>query len=117
MFPLKLQDDELKWKLSLDYSARRDFFCLSINDVDFLALAYQAEVTLTGPQNIEQGDIKLNDEVVCEGFTQYNSYTVSQWIAEYSIWPITDILICNFVCTSEHVLNSVFEDLGRSIDA
>ena len=53
MFPLKLQDDELKWKLSLSYAVDADKFLLFINDIPFLALPFKADVTSAGPMNIE----------------------------------------------------------------
>ena len=42
-------DTEMSWKLSLDYDQENDVFALCVNDVNFLGLPYQAEVTPTGP--------------------------------------------------------------------
>ena len=72
-FPLKLLDNELQWKLSLDYDVQQDVFMLFINDRAFLEMPFQAEVSPTGPQNIEKGVIRLNNELVSSGFTQYTS--------------------------------------------
>ena len=49
VFPLKLQDDELQWKITLDYDGEKDTFILYINDLAFLELPYQAEIAPTGP--------------------------------------------------------------------
>ena len=53
IFPIKLQDDVLNWKVSLGYHLPTNAFILHINDVPFLAMPYQASVILEGPQNIE----------------------------------------------------------------
>ena len=63
-----MQDDELKWKISLNYDVHTDTFILHINDLPFLGMPYQAEVTPEGPQNIECGSIKLNEVQVHDGF-------------------------------------------------
>ena len=66
---MKMQDDELAWKLRLNYIVQTDKFALYINEIAFLAYPYQAEITHTGPQNIEQGRIMTNGQTVHEGFT------------------------------------------------
>ena len=68
LFPLKMQDDELAWKLRLNYIVQTDKFALYINEIAFLAYPYQAEITHTGPQNIDSGRIMTNGQTVHEGF-------------------------------------------------
>ena len=63
-----MQDDELRWKISLNYDVQTDTFILHINDLPFLGMPYQAEVTPEGPQNIKSGSIKLNEVQVSDGF-------------------------------------------------
>ena len=63
-----MQDDELGWKISLNYDVQTATFILPINDLPFLGMPYQAEVTPEGPQNIIGGSIKLNEVLVHEGF-------------------------------------------------
>jgi len=40
LFPMKLQDAELGWKLALDYDVEGDFFILYINEEAFLGLPF-----------------------------------------------------------------------------
>ena len=67
LFPVKLQDDELNWKITLNYDTETDAFLLHINGVSFLQMPFQSEVNLEGPQNIERGTIKLNGVEVHTG--------------------------------------------------
>ena len=60
VFPLKLQDSETQWKIAVFYDVGTDQFALTINDIPFPLLPYQAEVLAQGPRNIEGGKIKLN---------------------------------------------------------
>ena len=55
---------------------------LSIKGILFEEMPFQAEVVPQGPQNIEYGQIKLNEELVHEGFTQYNADTIHEWYAK-----------------------------------
>ena len=55
---------------------------MSINDIPFPLLPYQAEVVPQGPQNIEGGTIKLNSVEVHKGFTQYGAGTIEEWVAD-----------------------------------
>ena len=71
LFPVKLICDELEWKITLDFDVQKDSFILSINDQAFLTLPYQAHVMVDGPQNIEKGEIRLNEVVVNTDFKQY----------------------------------------------
>ena len=91
-------------------------FFLSVNDDAFLKLPFQASVALTGPQNIDKGEIILNEVLVHDGFKQYTDNTVNEWREEHKLQPTTDIYICFLTCSSSSVLNSMFDDLGRSID-
>ena len=54
VFPLKMQDDILQWKLALYYDAENDDFILHINGKAFLSLPYKASLDPPGSQNIEQ---------------------------------------------------------------
>ena len=65
-------------------------FVLYINDRPFLQLPYQAELTLTGPQNLD-GTVKLNEVKVNEGWMQYSAHAVQNWVTEHSLQPTTDI--------------------------
>ena len=40
VFPVRLQDDEMSWKLSLGYDTEKNIFVLWINDRAFLLLPY-----------------------------------------------------------------------------
>ena len=60
MLPLRIWDEELEWKISLDYDAEKNAFALSINDDPLLEMPYQAEANPDGPQNIDTGSIMLN---------------------------------------------------------
>ena len=55
-----MQDGETQWKIAVFYDVVKDAFALSINDIPFPLLPYQAEVLAQGPRNIENGTIKLN---------------------------------------------------------
>ena len=76
MFPLKLQDGETQWKIAVFYIVATDEFALTINDIPFPLLPYQAEVLAQGPRNIEGGTIKLNQVEVHKGFTEYTADTI-----------------------------------------
>ena len=52
LFPVKLQDDELNWKIILNYAALKDAFLLAINGVSFPEMPLQTEVNKEGHQNI-----------------------------------------------------------------
>ena len=117
VFPMKLQDDELSWKLSLYYEVQEDAFVLFINDVPFLWLPYQAEIEHSGPQNIDKGEIYINDTKVSAGFAQYTPDTVQEWVEEFGLEPTTEIELVGPVrFSSSEVLNSLIDDLGRTID-
>ena len=49
LFPMKMQDDELAWKLSLNYIVQTEKFVLYINEIAFQDYPYRAEITHTGP--------------------------------------------------------------------
>ena len=55
IFPLKLQDNILQWKLALYYNVESGSFLLAINDKAFLGMPYKATLAPPGPQNIEAG--------------------------------------------------------------
>ena len=82
MFPLHIQDDDLQWKISLNYDLQNDKFLLHINDKSFHQMPSQTEVNPEGPQNIDFGAIVLNDVEVHDGFAQYTEYTVDEWHKE-----------------------------------
>ena len=52
LFPVKLQDGELNWKIILNYAVLTDAFLLDINGVSFPEMPLQTEVNPEGPQNI-----------------------------------------------------------------
>ena len=117
MFPLKIQIDEVKWKVAIFYYVPADKFALTINDIPFHCMPFQPEVTLEGPQNIEKGLIRLNDVQVHTGFGQYEPETFLHYAVSEGLEPTKDIFIGGgFRCTSSEVVNSVFDDLGRTID-
>ena len=82
MFPLILQDGETQWKIAVFYIVATDEFALTINNIPFPLLPYQAEVIAQGPRNIEDGIIKLNKAVVHDGFVQYTADTIAEWFAD-----------------------------------
>ena len=75
-----------------------------------------------GPQNIQSGIIKLNGEEVHSGFGQYEPELFQKYVVSEGLPLTTDIFIgddpmmTGFKCTSSEVINSVFDDLGRTID-
>ena len=44
LFPLKIADDELKWKVVLSYHLPKEIFLLQINGINFLDMPIQSEV-------------------------------------------------------------------------
>ena len=68
IFPLVLQDDELGWKLAVDYGVEDDKFTLFINGRAFISLPYKASLATPVPQNIEVGIITLNGVKVHSGY-------------------------------------------------
>ena len=112
----------MEWKVALSYYVPSDKFSLTINDLPFDGMPFQAEVTPEGPQNIDGGLIKLNDVQVHTGFGQYEPETFVNWAVSEELVPTTDIFIgrddeeSGFRCSSSEVVNSVFDDLGRTID-
>ena len=76
-------------------------------------LPYQAEVILIGPQFIEEGTIKLNNQEIHNGFIQYNSLSlVTLCEKEFLNEDIREIDLSSIKCSSAHVLNSLIEQLG-----
>ena len=64
LFPIRLRNDELDWKLFLDYVVEEDKFLLFINDLPYLLLPFKANVSSNVPMHISGGSIKLNDDEV-----------------------------------------------------
>lgn len=79
-------------------------------------MPYKADIELTGPQNIECGEIKLNDELVHSQFLQYTADAFCDLINEKALQPTTNMFIGYLRCSSAEVVNSVIDCLGRSID-
>ena len=117
MFPLKLQDDKLQWKLAVCYYVQMDEFVLHINGRAFLTLPYKASLANPCPMNIENGFIYLNGVIVHERYTQYTEDTFYEWCDQHSIQSVTEATIYLLKCSSSDAVNSVFDDLGRYIDA
>ena len=91
-----------------------DAFGLSINEIPFPLLPYQAEVVPQGPQNIEGGRIWLNKVRVHKGFAQYAADTIEKWVAKQK--ELTEVIhIKGLECSSSAVVNAVFEDLGQTV--
>ena len=117
MFPIVLQDNELQWKLAVEYDAQKEVFILCINGRAFLTLPHKASLATPVPQNIEQGEIKLNGVEVHSGFIQYTEDTFHEWFDEHRIESVTQAYFGGFfACSSSNALNSVFDDLGLCID-
>ena len=110
-----MQEDDLQWKILLDYDASTDKINLLINDKPFDDMPYLAEITHKSPQNIEDGTITLNGKVLHSGWMQCNFDTISDWISSLE-HPTTDISIRDLNCTSVDVVNSVFDFIGRTVD-
>ena len=83
----------LGWKISVGYDLPRDAFDLSINDLPFLGMPYQAQPIPKGPQNITDGEIELNGVQVHKGWAQYTVDTIEEWLLENDSQPTTDIAI------------------------
>ena len=117
LFPLKLQDDELNWKLSLGYIVEGDKFLLFINDIPFLTLSFKAYVTSTGPINIEYGTIKLNGVKVHKGWAQFTPGTVKRWYQEAAdLESTTEIYLKKLRCSNSNMLNTLVDVLGRTVN-
>ena len=91
-----------------------DALLLTVNDIAFFSMPYQADIIPNGPQNIDQGWIELNGEKVNDGFIQYFDFV--DRVFDQNREPTTDIDIGDFKCSSSEVLNSMFDVLGRTID-
>ena len=87
---MKVQDDELEWKISFSYDASTNKFILFVNDKPFDDMPYLAELTHHVPQNIEKGYIKLNGEELHSGWTQFTGDTILDWLSKLD-QPTTDI--------------------------
>ena len=95
IFPIRLQDDVLGWKLSIRYDLPTNVFDLNINDLPFSVMPYQAQVILKGPQNIIAGVIVLNGVQVHEGWAQFTAHTIDEWFSQNNAQPTTDLTIDN----------------------
>ena len=93
LFPLVLQDEELQWKIILNYDLPSNKFLLAINGAPFSLMPRQYQVNPKGPQNITMGAITLNDDVVHDGWAQFDADTVYEWCSELDKEPLTDIHI------------------------
>ena len=93
LFPLVLQDEELQWKIILNYDLPSKKFLLAINGEPFLKMPRQYQVNPQGPQNILQGAITLNGVVVHDGWAQFDHYTVYDWYTKIDKEPGTDLRI------------------------
>ena len=96
IFPIRLYDDVLDWKILVGYDLSTNVFALSINDLSFKRMPYQAQVILKGPQNITWGgcEIILNGVQVHKGWTQFSADdTIDEWLSEIEKEPTTDIAI------------------------
>ena len=91
---------------------------LTINDIPFLSMPYQADVIPNGPQNIETGSVKLDDDQVSEGFIQLPDFV--DRVFYHKRLPTSEIYIGfgggSFMTTSSETVNSVIGVLGRTID-
>ena len=116
LFPLRMQNDELKWKLTLNYALGEDKFLLFINDIPFAVMPFKADVTSAGPMIIEDGIIKLNDVEVHTGYTEWTPDTIRLWYQEAAdLQPTTDIYLENVQCSTSNMLNTLVDVLGRTI--
>ena len=52
MFPLSLWDEELEWKIQVNYDVTNDTFLLVITDIPFLSMPYQADIILKAPKTL-----------------------------------------------------------------
>ena len=66
--------------------------------------------------------IKLNAVKVHDGWAQYSADTVAEWVEEHELAHTTEIFIGRgsnttpFCCSSDEVINSLIEVLGRTVD-
>ena len=117
-----LQDDELDWKLAVDYDEWEDQLILSINGRAFLTFAKKAYLSTPVPKNIEKGYIELNGIRVHSGYDQYEEALFLEWGKEHDIESVTEAVIggkaggAGFACSSSAALNSIFDDIGRFSD-
>ena len=89
-----------------------------INDVPFDLLNYSAQAGLEGPQNIETGKIVLNGQEIHEGYYIYYNFNSFDLMRKESgmYWTTNEFKLESFSSTSSGVLNSVINDITRSIN-
>ena len=115
MFPLALWDEELQWKIQVNYDVSTDKLLLAINDTPFFSMPFQADIIPNGPQNIDLGRIKFDEDTVSEGFCQFVDFV--DRVCDDKLQPTDFITIDRLRTTSSETVNAVFAVLGRAIDA
>ena len=115
MFPLSLWDEELEWKIQVNYDVTNDTFLLAINDIAFFSMPCQTDIIPNGPQKIERGTVKLDGDEVSNGSIQLVDFV--DRVFDDKRQPPTEIHIDGFETTSSETVNSVIGVLGRAIDA
>ena len=115
--------EELPWKLTLGHDAVTKQFTLAINGVPFFQLEFQQELEPTGPQNIEEGEIKINGVLINPenyGFKMFGeSDSLGLMLKEHQLdkQQINHVYIGGtFRCSSTEVVNSVFDQIGQCVD-
>ena len=123
--PVNLMSEDPPWKLKVLYEPRFSRFSLSINDMPFSELPYQANLMPYGPQNIDKGSIWINGTMLNDpskncGFTPYSETMVAKLCEEMGVpFGATTKQVKldeGFKCSSSEVINGLLDDLCKSID-
>ena len=90
-------------------------------------LEYQQELEPVGPQNIEQGAIKINDVRITPkdnyGFSQFSNNAFAEMLKKHDFdddKSINHVFIGGiddggFKCSSAEVVNGVFDQIGQCV--
>ena len=112
---MKVQEDELEWKISLNYDVSSGKFILFINDEPFDGMPYLVELTHKSSQNIEYGAIMFNELAVHDGWAQYYYGFIEDKCEEKKISSITEVDQLHCVLIPQ-TINSLLDDIGYNID-
>ena len=112
-YPVSLQcEGDFNCKISVvGYDSKRGFI-MTFNDRKYYDMQYKSKVYGSGPQNITQGAIVMNEETkVLDGFISYEQFKAE--LPKQAL--LTDLLIQRFSSTSADVVNQMFDDCSRII--
>ena len=77
LFPIAMQTDDPVWKVRGGFDVKNNRYTLEINGIAFTMMPYQATLDPEGPQNIDNGLLKLNGNLIKDyGLIPYSSGTL-----------------------------------------